>query len=406
MIRFDADRHLPFPIDELELAYRVLAQSDGRNSRVVLTAARREDLDPCLDMLRNAGVDPDFITVSVIGTSQVFSAAVDGGNVAVLDFGFRRTDLAIYHGRSLIFSRALQTGVERLQELGAGRYPNFHTDPESGTRPESQWLKELLPDLQRSLQSFRYESDGGRVERLLLCGGLAHASGIEDALEKTLKIHTLAAEDVLPDQIDPGKIGPLVPEMTCALGAALQVALHGEPEINLLPRHVVEERARRQQKSFISQVATLSIMIILLLAGIILNRHHRLSQYVDARKTQSEELAQLLEDVQNKKTKLDSIAQLQDDACSAYRILESIYRITPDRIELERFHFLKQNTVELRGRAFSDREDVYPFGGDLLESPLFVHMELGASTSIRVHGIPLRRFTMDVFLATNPDAPK
>jgi type IV pilus assembly protein PilM len=417
MVQFDAERHIPFAIDEAEVSHQVLAQHENYTSDVLLVGARRNDLQRFLDVFRGAGIDPDFISVNAVGNCRPFALGeTDGRTVAVLDIGRRSTDLAVFRNRRPQFSRTLLVGTGRLEQYieAEGRAPeaavdatqwDFGRDGAEENDPERRWLSELIPELKRTFQAFQHEPlGGGSIDRIIVCGGLAHATGVEEKLKEELGIETMVARDVLPSRVEGGKIGSLDPEMASAVGVALDVFDSRQDCLNLLPQGVVEARRREHNRGFIRQAATLMVMIGLLVGGIIFNNYNLQSKKIAFWEDRIAELRPRVSKAYDMKEELAILDSLRDQEITAYRVLRELYRETPERIQIEDYDFTKArdereaDTLRLTGKAFNTQE-VLSYAQILLGSQYVASVEPVKEYPITEFGIRLRRFELKAVLA-------
>ncbi len=421
MVQFDAERHIPFPVDQVEITYKVLRTNENHTSDVMLVAARHEDLDAHLALLEEAGVELDYLSVSVAGCARVFSLqGIDGDSVGVLDLGERRTDFAVFRGRQIVFSRALHTGAKRLRAIArkmeaegtsdhvgslTGLSPDnwsFDSIRSLERTPEGSWLDQLLPELQRTIQAYRYEAVGGNLDRLILCGGLAHGLGLEERIEERLGIETLAAEDIVPDCVDSGKIGPIDPEMTVALGIALEVAVDGGPSVNLLPQRILEERNGHRKGEFRKQVATFLIMVGILLSGVVYTDFKTLANMTRIKEEQIGNLDKQIAETEILQKELNIINTLRDTEHCAYRVLEAIYRRTPNDIEILDLNFTKQDRAEMNYRSMTEKEGrdyVKELTQESVLDPERTNLE--RSNPTRVEGVELQQFKVSLGVKVN-----
>lgn len=415
MVRFDAERHVPFSIDEAEVSHQILAQHENYTSDVLLVGARRGDLAAFLQAFRDAGVDPDYVSINALGNCRPFAGQEsDGRAVAVLDIGQRYADLTIFRNRRILFSRTLMTGTGRLEryleENGRARETSgdatqwdFSRDGEVENAAERRWLSELIPELKRTFQAYRHEHHGGTVDRVIVCGGLAHARGVEQSLEDELGIETRVAEDVLPSQVEGGKVGSLEPEMASAVGVALDLFDSRTSCVNLLPHGVVETRRKEHTRGFIRQAATLMVMIGLLAGGIGFNNYNLQMKKIEFRKSQIDELKPRISKALEMKEILQILDSLRDQEITAYRVLEDLYRITPERLQIEDFEFIKaqeeedRDSLRITGKTFSTQE-VLAYAEILYDSRFIFSVGITKEYDANEYGIPLRRFELEAQL--------
>jgi type IV pilus assembly protein PilM len=414
MVRFDAERHVPFSLDEGQVSHQILAQHENYTSDVLLVGARQRDLVRFLQVFRDVGVAPDYVSVNAIGNCRPFShEESDGSTVAVLDIGHRSANLAIFRNRRIQYSRTLMTGTGRLEEyladagrpgedVGDAAQWDFSRDGQVENTAERRWLADLVPELKRTFQAFRHEPQGGAVDRVIVCGGLAHAAGLEDRLKAELGIDTRVARDVLPSRVQGGKIGALDPEMTTAVGVALDVFDSRDASVNLLPQEVIGARKREHTRGLVRQMATLLVMIALLIGGIVFNQFNLQMKKNAFRQSQIDRLRPRISKAHKMKEELEILDSLRDQEITAYRFLEDLYRITPERMEIEDFAFEKAETEEerdavvLNAKTFTTQE-VLAYAEILLNSRFVQSVEPGSEYQVIEHGIRLRKFRIEVF---------
>jgi type IV pilus assembly protein PilM len=423
MVRFDAERHVPFQPDEAEISHQILTQHENYTSDVLLVSARRGHLERFLNILDEAGVETDYISVNAVGNIWPFMLEDnDGKTVAVLDVGHRSSDLTIFRNRKIHYSRSLMMGTGRLEEYLAneGHAPDtagdattwdFGRNGQFDETAEEKWIAELVPELRRTFQAFRHEPQGSAVDRIIVCGGLAHAEGLEEKLLEELGIETRAARNVLPPQVLAPKLDSLDPEMAGAVGATLSVLDSGPGGVNLLPQGILESRRREHTRGFIRQVVTLIVMALLLGGGILYNNYNLLQKKIAFYQAAVDELAPKISEAQTMKEEIQILDSLRDQEVTAYRVLEDLYRRTPDNIQIEDLRLEKarderdDDTLSMVGKAPAP-QNTHSYVESLLESPYIRDAELGEVRATSEYGIPLVRFKLTAYLVESPGRKK
>src|SRR5213594_972712 len=111
MVRFELDRHLPFPADDAPFDFLPLppdgevGQPTSETKRVLIAAADRRVVDVALRLAEEAKLRPVSITVA----AHDLLALVEprrGQRVAWLHRTGETTDLLLLHGATLVFSRS------------------------------------------------------------------------------------------------------------------------------------------------------------------------------------------------------------------------------------------------------------------------------------------------------------
>jgi type IV pilus assembly protein PilM len=132
-VRFQAQEHLPMPLDQAVLDHRVISRYSGedgtRGMEVVAVAARRDMLRSLLSAVRDAGLKPVGVDLSAFALIRALAAEGDdaapddeqqaeGEHVpAVLYCNLGDvTNLAVARGSSCLFTRISPFGVEVIAQ--------------------------------------------------------------------------------------------------------------------------------------------------------------------------------------------------------------------------------------------------------------------------------------------------
>jgi len=120
LMRWEAEQHVPFDMDSVELDFQVLdPDGDGLDMNVLLVAAKRELVEAKQALLFEAGASPSVIDVDAFALHNAFEAnypeALDG-TIALLNIGNESTNLNILDDGIPILTRDLGVGTRRLRE--------------------------------------------------------------------------------------------------------------------------------------------------------------------------------------------------------------------------------------------------------------------------------------------------
>lgn len=134
MVRFQLERDLPLPPDEIRYSWTAHEGEDGK-LRIQAVAVPRADLDPLLEELGAAGLSPEGATVSVFGLTAF---APSDGESLVAALTEKEMELAVVRKERLLFSRSAQRGGDVAEQLAgeldrtvrsfAGRAPDGSAD--------------------------------------------------------------------------------------------------------------------------------------------------------------------------------------------------------------------------------------------------------------------------------------
>lgn len=395
MLMFDVERHVPFPIDQMQLGFTVVEQRE-ESSLVMLAAARIEEVNRLVQLCAEAGVEVEVVDVDVLATctSYLYDRQDTTPVRAVLDIGRTKADLGVLVGDQVRFSRSSSLGEERLREcLGA---------LEAGNPPEEahpEWISELVTNLQRLFKAYECQPDSQDITEVVLCGGLAALPGLAQGLAGQLKRRVRAAFPEL-DGIA-GMDGALGPQTTLALGLALRSL--DEPVINLLPASVTETRRKSHQKYFLRNAAIYAGVILVLLTGVVGAKFQAKWMHQTALYDALAEIEPKIRNIKRQKKELGEIQANIDSKHSFYKVMADLWRITPEHVMYLNLNFEKQKRLEIRGRIPTQAE-YFDLVKILDESEHFKTVEpLGVTWTTMYDKKAVREFEVNCILASNED---
>jgi len=185
-VRFQALRELPFPLDEAQIDYVVTETNDeGLATQVLLAAVRLEGLDRIRETCEAAGLTPARIGLRPYANmvSVTHLPAMMDRNVLFVDVGPSMTEIDVFSGDSLSFSRAANVSVpiqggEIVSDDSRISSKAELSVVELADSVQSSAVDELLVEITRTLQAYRATDSARDIEQIVIAGG----AGIEPAL--------------------------------------------------------------------------------------------------------------------------------------------------------------------------------------------------------------------------------
>jgi type IV pilus assembly protein PilM len=120
LMRWEAEQHVPFDMDSVELDFQVLdPEGDGLDMSVLLVAAKRDLVEAKQSLLAEAGASPSVIDVDAFALHNAFEANYPealNGTIALLNIGNEATNLNILDDGVPILTRDLGVGTRRFRE--------------------------------------------------------------------------------------------------------------------------------------------------------------------------------------------------------------------------------------------------------------------------------------------------
>ncbi|RTI09673.1 pilus assembly protein PilM [Thermus scotoductus] len=265
-VRWEAERYIPFPIDEVVLDFAPLDPlaevADGEQVEVMVGAARQEAVASLLEALRGAGLTPIILDVKPFAglypLEAQLSSVPEGVSVAV-EIGAESTSLVLLKGDRPLAVRILTlSGKDFTEAIGKSFGLDFLTAEEVkrtyglATIPTEDEellldfdaereryspakiydairpiLVELTQEIRRSLEFFRVQLGDIQPEVGYLYGGGSRLRGLPTLLTDTLGVNFTVPDPWQGIQVDPrrfdlDKIKEMGPEFLVPVGLALR----------------------------------------------------------------------------------------------------------------------------------------------------------------------------------------
>lgn len=193
---FEAQRYLPFSLQDVVLDGAVLGSADAKRNWVLIVACKKELIERRLDWVRQAGLEAALIDVDALALANAFLAGGNGryaaGVRSLINVGAQWTNLIILQGEAPYLVRDIPWGADKLIRAVAEQ---LGTDPAAvgaaltrgELNQETQGAVKLMSEaLVTELQlSFDYFENrfGQPPEEVFVCGGLSQAAGFLEALK-------------------------------------------------------------------------------------------------------------------------------------------------------------------------------------------------------------------------------
>lgn len=199
-----AMRFIPFPLDEVNLDYRVIGQSPA-NAHLLdvhLAVSRREKVLDIQDLAEAAGLNLVILDVSSYASRAAMKRLVDDRYgaasvvlVALVELGAHTTSVRVMRDDEVLYDRDQPFGGEQLTQLISQHYRLSLEEAENRKRSadlppdyEAQvlgpFVENLAVEINRALQFFFANTAFRKIDSLMLAGGSASLSGLHAAVEK------------------------------------------------------------------------------------------------------------------------------------------------------------------------------------------------------------------------------
>ncbi|MBX7117398.1 MAG: pilus assembly protein PilM [Gemmatimonadaceae bacterium] len=242
LMRWEAEQHVPFDMESVELDFQIL-DPNGTDDQmsVLLVAAKRELVEAKVRVLGDAGLAAAAVDVDAFALHNAFELNHPDamqGIVALVNVGHEVTNINIVEDGVPVLTRDLTVGTRRFREdlqrergLGAdeatallqGYDRSEHLDAVFESRGE-----EIAVGIERAAAFLASSSrSGAQVGAVYVCGGGSRAPGLLDALATRLRLRVEAASPLANLVVRDGAFEGLVtdevaPLMMLPIGLALR----------------------------------------------------------------------------------------------------------------------------------------------------------------------------------------
>lgn len=250
-IGFEAEKHIPFPLNEVYLDCYILKQLPDENKMLVLVAAAKKELiQQRLSVLKPLSLTANVIDIDSIALVNLVNMiefktkassptapqnADQKKAVALLNLGANFTSLCIIENGIPRFVRDIFIGgndltkrISNILGIGLAEAEKAKCIPQEGWEKVFSACESILNNLVNETRlSFDYfESESGvPIKCLYLSGGGSYLQGIDEIIKNNLNVETKYLNPLVDFNISKDLVGRLEPEarkLSVAMGLALR----------------------------------------------------------------------------------------------------------------------------------------------------------------------------------------
>ncbi|MFM1873122.1 MAG: hypothetical protein RL398_2544 [Planctomycetota bacterium] len=246
-VRLEADKYIPFDVNEVELDAQKLAttvDAAGKpEMKVLLVAAKKTVVADHARMLTELGLQPVSVGVDgfALGNAWELGELINPGiqdagrTIALVDIGASKTSINILRDNVSYFAREVPMGGQDLTNAIARRLAIDPAQAEQLKREPGddlptiqeacmQVLEDLGNEINLSFDFFENQFDG-EVQEVWLTGGTALLPFLEESFERIFEKRTktwnpVEGLKVRAENVDVEALNQLAPQLAVALGLA------------------------------------------------------------------------------------------------------------------------------------------------------------------------------------------
>jgi len=223
-IQFEAEPYIPFAIPEVHMSFHILGDvvEEGQTKmETVLVAAKKELIEQRLSVLTATGLRPIVVDVDAFSLESTYGLVYPKGQqesetVMVINMGASVTTIIILeNGISkvvrdvFVAGNTINRSLQRIFDCSFEEAENLKRKGQILVTPDEKEatlaqddqdslqvsntivtvMKDLVAEVQRSLDFFLSQNPERQVNRILLCGGSSKISGLDRYLTQELRIN-------------------------------------------------------------------------------------------------------------------------------------------------------------------------------------------------------------------------
>ncbi len=242
LMRWEAEQHVPFDMESVELDFQILdPDAEGLEMSVLLVAAKRELVEQRLHLLTDAGLSPTIVDVDAFALHNAFEVnhpTAMSGVVGLVNIGHEVTNINILDDGIPILTRHVAVGTRRFredlqrerglsQEEADGLIQGYDRSPHLDAVIESRG-EEIAVGIERAAAFLASASrSAGQLRAVYTCGGGARIPGLTEALTARLRFTVEMANPLANLKVRDDAFGSLVtdevaPLLMLPIGLALR----------------------------------------------------------------------------------------------------------------------------------------------------------------------------------------
>jgi type IV pilus assembly protein PilM len=210
---FQVQEFIPMPVEEAVLDYHVIGETEVEDRpmvRLLLVAAQKTMVDQLVSAALGAKLEPmgldlvPFAMVRAVGATGVGMELEAGGGEALVDVGAHVTNIVVHSKGETRFVRILPSGGRDITTaIAAGlsvddevaeRLKRGELVEETEATPEQAHeiamtrATQFVDEIRSSLEFYTAQSQGARIDRLLVAGGGSKLAGFVEIVRQRIPV--------------------------------------------------------------------------------------------------------------------------------------------------------------------------------------------------------------------------
>ncbi|GAA5481507.1 Amuc_1101 family PilM-like pilus complex protein [Haloferula sargassicola] len=356
LVAFEAQQHVPFPLDEVVWDYEILEAAGEKE--VVIVAIKGDALDEINESVNDTGLGTAEVDVAPMALYNAFRASYPQLDepVLLIDVGAKTSDLLYIEGdrfftrSAAVGGSAVTTAISKefdvpfseaeahktqngLVALGGGHTEQLDEATAALAMSIRNAMTRLATEIPRTTNYYRSQHNGNAPKHVYLAGGGVNLPYAKEFFEEKLRLPVDYFNPLAAISLGKGVDGDRVSKEAHMMGELIGLGLRGvgksKLNIDLVPTKVGEARAAEKRKPFLIGAAALLVGGAAL-AGLFrmqaASKAEKQAASADAQFEELKPLAKSIKDAADKEVALSKIASQYVNAEEARNYWSDVYR--------------------------------------------------------------------------------
>ncbi len=283
VISYEVAKNIPYSIDEVVWDYQVISD-DGVETEIFLASMRSEEADDLCQNLSSIGITVDAIDASSVLDYNAWKYCGLDADSVVLNVGAKFSNMIIVRDDGM-FVRSIAAGGNVVTQsiadslgqsfVGAEELKRRYIENSSaGVAGAEHFIsgsdtlkKRICDELRRSIVNYRRQGRVNPPSKIYLTGATSALNGLAEYLMENLKMNVEFIDVLANISVSPSVNQALLSDsslrMSEVIGEAVRMIQNGAMGVNLLPQHIIDERAfAKKRPVFVLAAAILAASVV------------------------------------------------------------------------------------------------------------------------------------------------
>lgn len=399
IVDLQAVKQTPYSREEITSGFQIIDSDNAGYSRVLVTISHREIAARYFKIIELAALYQARMTASLEGACSWFKTVAAKGKVLkedpllFLDVDWVTTDLHLFSGDKIIYSRSIGLGAKNLMGQGPA--------------VENEFVREI----QRSMESGAAELKGQAIGHIVISGVQKPLKDFSAALVRELNLpcEVIGALEGLPAALAPAAADDYSVSFITVIGLALNPS---GITIDLTPAEILVRKSIEQRAKDLAFSGTLLLALISLISLISVEKIYKRSGYLAQLKKQYQSISSEAESVERLVAKMKLAEDQAGGQNGVLDVLKDITEVIPSNIVLSAMNYNGQErSIVIRGVS-SEMSGVFQFLTTLEGTPVLEQVKTRNVSKRKTADKELAEFEISanirsgppVMAGTSPDA--